>query len=503
MVIANETQYRYKVADELELDIVLSGKHVGGGAHLSGAPNLSRLELPGPGLTGVLWRDDFLSEGLACPLLLVTRKDDVRRLCGRYAQLRSDLSPLSAWCHLISPAQLESLEGLARSPHLEGLEAAWIGLVVAETLLLVDKPISSVRISACLATQTFAIARTNALWRDFSVDDILEKFESANRLFRSDSNNQKGRSVSDKTRASFQPIWSALLGCLYPSDSARNVQSSLSNALQALHRARVSRDANEAARLAEPLLHLVPAAGEFRGLADLAPEQRLHLFDKLVGTLQGASQQERNATALLAGYLSTVAAGGAPSLSLAEGFATQWPEILAWAYTIGGIGERIVWTSAFDGLGRLVARELIRPFRLDEAPSCDISFDEAVVLVDSQLSDPFVHLRIKQARLVNVEVIPGVNIAIPISDGATQVSAGPRPDSNRSTRVSEPAIRESMSALADTLWPYLRARLDEYFQLNRSIPRESPVESQSARKGRGKKSGAQSQLPLGTIGKKS
>ena len=37
------------------------------------------------------------------PLALIARGDDVQWLCGRYAQLHTELSPLTAWCHLLSP----------------------------------------------------------------------------------------------------------------------------------------------------------------------------------------------------------------------------------------------------------------------------------------------------------------------------------------------------------------------------------------------------------------
>src|SRR5690606_30239228 len=139
---------------------------------------------------------------------------------------------------------------------------------------------------------------------------------------------------------------------------------------------------------------------------------RLRLFDMLVDRLDRTNERDfarRVGLAFLAGYLATIAAGGAPSLALTESSAQRWPEITAWAYVIGGLGERVVWSSGFDGLGRLVARELMRPLRLDEPPMCDVALDEVQVLVDPQLSDPFVHLRLKQARIVSIALLPGVN----------------------------------------------------------------------------------------------
>jgi hypothetical protein len=499
MVMMLESQYRYIVADESELDKLLSGREARSSLLVSGTSSLASLDIPDPGLTGVLWRSDSEAEGLAWPLALISHREDHRRLCGRYAQLRSDLSPLTAWCHLLSPSYFETLEGLVRTPHLEGFEAAWIGLVVAESLLLVERPISSVRISACLATQSFAIARTNALWRDISTEDILSRLDVTNRLLRSENAAQKSKSMSERIRTSFEPIWSALLECVYP--NARANQSSLSAALRALRRARSSRDDQEAWRLAEHLQGLVPEAADFQQLPELAPELRLRIFDKLAEKLVKLSDVERSAASLLAGYLSTVAAGGSPSLTLAESYAGRFPEILAWAYVTGGVGEKVLWTSAFDGLGRLVARELLRPLRLDEAPTCDFALDEGIVLADSQLNDPLVNLRIKQARMVTVGLLPGVNVSVPLSEVASHSNSSARAETNKPTRSPEPSVRDSMSALADALWPYLKSHLDEYIKLAREAASNARGDDRAVKKLKGRKATSQPQLPLGSIKK--
>jgi hypothetical protein len=159
--------------------------------------------------------------------------------------------------------------------------------------------------------------------------------------------------------------------------------------------------------------------------------------------------------ALLAGYLATVAAGGAPSLSLAEEIAERRPEIIAWAYVVGGIGERMVWTSGFDGLGRLVARELMRPFRCDESPTCDFGFEECNALADTKLADPLVHLKVKQSRVVSVALFPGVNVSIPINElRAKEGPTSPRP--TEATPKTNP-----LYFLSDALWPFLRGRVAE------------------------------------------
>jgi len=187
---------------------------------------------------------------------------------------------------------------------------------------------------------------------------------------------------------------------------------------------------------------------------------------------------------MLAGYLATVAAGGKPSLKLAENHASRWPEITAWAYSIGGIGEQVFWTSGFDGLGRLVARELMRPFSLNEPPSCDFSLEEATALADTQLSDPLVHLRIKQSRIATVAILPGVNVSVLFSESLAQE---PPKESGRTDRQTsfDPAGsgRDAAALIADAIWPHIQPKVREL------------VKTTQGNRGK-RKSASQSQMPL-------
>jgi hypothetical protein len=495
MVKSMDTQYQYAIADDTELDTLLSGQKISSGVAWNQWSKSSR---PRAGTVGVVWQEKDADRTVR-PLALVVNEDDIQRLCGRYAQLHNDLSPLTAWCHLLTPRFMEPLDSLVRNPELGGLEAAWTGLIVAEAILLAEIPLSRIRISACLATYSFAIARGHGLWGHIATDDVTRRFDTANRLLKSEGHAQRAENRTGKIRTSLQPIWESLIAISSGRASYLSSESEpIVSALRGLSRARSDKDVREVDQLIRPLLHYVPEAELLEQLNDLPPESRLRVFDKLVEALEkteiGRDKLRRNALAMLAGYLATVAAGGSPSLTLAEGLASRWPEITAWAYLTGGLGEKIVWTSSFDGLGRLVARELTRPMRLDEPPTCDFAFDEAAVLIDPKLSDPLVHLRIKQARLVTVELLPGVNVSIPISEGSSQSIT--RPDTNRPTNVPEFSPRDPLGSLVDALWPHFKARLDNYLATSERNS-YSPQNEESNQRNKGKrKSGGQTQLPL-------
>ena len=486
MVIAPHMDYRYFTANDSDLDKLLRGDNVG----IVGVDFLPPVPLHA-GETGVLVSFGTNSDEPPRPLAVVCHDEDVRRLCGRYAQVRTDLSPLTAWCHLLQQEFVRSLDGIVHVPKLNGTEAAWSGLVVAETMLLTGRALASIRISACLASATYAIARTKALWKDLSFDAILRRFDLANNLCRGKRATPRNQTRVSQVRSSFVPMWSCLsaLGGNSEASNADDLRP-LVNAVNALRRARACDDPAEAGQLVGPLLNAVPEARDFERLTEMAPEARLKLFDELVSTFKETDAKvllRRNALALACGYLATVAAGGTASLALVEDCAYEWPELTGWAYLIGGIGETITWTSGFDGLGRLVARELHRPLRLDEPPTCDFAFDEALVLSDKDLKVPLVHLRIKQSKVLSVALFPGVNIAIPIIGTAASETAY-RGDSGLEQVVPSEgptgANENLLSVLAGALWPYLRPLVvDETKQ--RSTPQSRAREgSQRARRKR-------------------
>ena len=497
MVSALHTDYRYFTARDSELDKLLRGEKVTEFVHT----DFLAPESLHAGEAGVLVALGKTSEEPLRPLALVCHDEDVRRLCGRYAHIRADFSPLTAWCHLLSPAFHKNLDGVIHEPKFGDTVAAWSGLAVAETLLLSGRPLVSIRISACLASATYAIGRTKALWSNLTFDAIVDRFDLANALCRGRGAASRNQARVSHVRSSFAPIWRCLAALSGNSkDSSRHDLLPLVIALNALREARASADPNEAGHLVGPLLNAVPEARAFDRLSEMAPEARLKLFDGLVSRLKETDPKalvRRNALALATGYLATVAAGGSASLALVEDCADEFPELTGWAYLIGGIGERITWTSGFDGLGRLIAREFHRPLRLDEPPTCDFSFDEAIVLADRELKDPLVHLRIKQAKILSVSLFPGVNIAIPTVDSAALEAAYRGAEEPKKVVAAEGLTSSNenlLGILSEALWPYLRPFVIEETTQRFATKRRGRAGSQGTRRKR--KSGEASQLPL-------
>ena len=480
-----DCEHFYTVATDRELNDLLEGKEAGS----STVWGKSALQQVTPGLTGVLWMRCGIDKN-ARPLVLVVRQEDQKRLYGRYVALRSDLSPLTAWCHILTPQRFEHLNSLHKTPEYKGLEAAWAGLAIAEARLLTEKPTNDIRISACLATQSFAVARTTALWSDTPPLDVAERCGAARQLVRPFDQED---SRTSRLRDSLVPIWDSLNDLMAQSEGCSTSESQpIVSSLRALMNARLQNDPSEALLFATPLLKKVPELKPFDSLLDLTSEQRLRLFDRLVEQLWVASSSEeerlrRLALPMVAGYLATVAAGGKSSLNMAEKLSSEWPEITAWAYTIGGLGEKITWTASFDGLGRLVARELTRPIHLDEPPNYDISLEEASILVDRKLGDPLVHLRIKQARILTVSLLPGVNFLVAVGETRghgieepVSVTKSDWPNEQLSSSKVDP-----IHVLVEALWPYIRRRF-EYMMKDPNLQVESRAQSLNKQKGKAK-----------------
>lgn len=471
----------FAAVGEPELNGLLEGRLVIPGVPWRGGGGVTRIA---QGEFGVLFRQQAHHPDVAQPFVIVAREETYRRLLGRLAQIRSDLSPLTAWCHLITPNRFDALDDAGREADLGAYEAMWCGLVVAEALLLSELPISKLKIAACLSTQSFAVGRSRALWGVHS-REALQKYDAAQQMFR------PRETRITKLRSLLEPIWSSIAEASSETPANNSSLAPLVYAVRALRNARQSGNLDEGFQFSLQLKSIVPDLEVFSRLPQLGPEQRVREFDRLVSRLNETPSSDvllRNSIAMLAGYLSTVVAGGAASLSLLEPHSQKFPEMMLWAYALGGVGERVVWTSSFDGLGRLIARELLRPVRFDEQPTCDFSLDEAAALFDPHLAEPTVHLRIKQSRAATVGLLPGVNIAVPLSDQVIEGRQDGLIARDRSRDEIDRRSPESLDLIAEAVFQRLRGRIESLM--------EGVVARDSERSRLSKKSSGQPKLPF-------
>lgn len=425
-------------ATEQEFNNLVSGK-------LAGTPypwpSYTRLR-PDADSIGVIVRDRDAGAEHVHPIALVIPDRGQRRLFARFATLREDLSPLSTWTHIVSERHFGLLDHQEIRSALDGFETAWAGLVVAEAILLARRPLPQIKASACFATVTYAVGRAQAIWPRVEIEDVLERINMARGLVRSSQ-------LHFDLAKELSPIWSCLSLAVHAMGRS---PTGIERAIRGIADTRFSDGSTEASIVAQALQRW-PEAALLHRLSDMHPEARVQAFDHLVDEIKGLenSSERREVLLFAAAYVASVAAGGAPSVSLAEGVANDLPAILGWAYVLIGLREKTNWTSAFNGLGRLVCRELTRSFHLDEPPQCDFAVEEGVNVIDQQLSDPLVHLKIKQQRAATVALLPGVYITLPLQEQNAAQAA------NRQSARSE--NRNDPARMADELWPYLLDRI--------------------------------------------
>ncbi len=438
----------FTLASEAEFNELAAGKIVG--RPYSWSPGSAFHRLP-QGDVGVLWREPKSYGWPVRPLMIVVAKADQRRLFSRFAQVRSDLSPLSAWTHVVTPERFGRIHELVTECDLNGLETAWAGLIIAETSILADRPVPSLKLAACLATQSFALGRTVSLWGATSTIELLESYDLLQRSIR------KSDARFVQIRQALAPIWATLAAAGGAKSNLSGEDEILVEAVGALAHAR--RHEMPSAQVLRQVFFDLPEGALLETLDITSPEDRLRQFDLIIRLLldmPGEQSPRRRKLAFLAGYLATIAAGGAASLSLTNAVSKLLPDVMAWAYVVGGLGELVSWTSGFDGLGRLITRELMRPFNVVEPPSCDFAADEAFVLVDKQLSDPLVHLRLKQSRIATIALFPGVNLAVPFAEQPE----GPR-QNVRVYATQSPPPDSAWATVADAIFPHILKRLRE------------------------------------------
>ncbi|MES0152916.1 hypothetical protein NKJ81_04920 [Mesorhizobium sp. M0018] len=313
--------------------------------------------------------------------------------------------------------------------------------------------------------------------------DVIDRYDSAQRLIRSSP------PKVDELREKLLPVWLTLFGIYGKDNGASNPYLVLSELLRELIQLRRMGRKDEIVYIERAVSSALPPGYRLSNIEELKPEDRVNLFDLIIKAIDGGNSDQRSVSILcfLAGYIVTIAAGGTPSLGLAEKVSGKWPQILAWAFLIGSLGERVLWNSGFDGLGRLVTKELLKSFRLTDYPSCDIFLDEGEVLVDKKLSDPLIHLKIKQQRIISVGILPGVALTVPIDE---QVATPQRPPVAYEKVVAggqRALFGRDINDIVDLLWPRFRDKIRAEF---------SP-ESEVTGRGRSKKKEpSQERLPF-------
>jgi len=398
--------------------------------------------------TAVVWLDQSIQ-----PSAIVVADSAREELFSWLATFHSDLTPLSSWCQILSPDEI--MRPFAEGgiiPNLFGFEAAWASATLAEAMSLSGRTYDNLSLSVLLATETFAIGRTAGLYGIKAVSIVGERLDRVRRQLRSSSVNRDPASSL---------VREVLLGLM---PDAPRVASGNARVLRDICGRFLGDRLPDEGRFLTPddlgeLLSTVPALRPLIELEAMSAEERVRFLRHLQSRMPPLATPEWPLFAFGAGYVISRIGSAERDLRLADTFDAGKSAILSWAMVAGSLGATTYWTDAFGGLGRFVARELIRPVHLLDPPTCDISYDE-VRLFDEKSSR--LRLRSANRNAVAVSMLPGVTMHFGVGEPDR-----PAPRPSETTRDPQPGLGsvsnlsdDQLEALAARLAPHLRRHLE-------------------------------------------
>ena len=163
-----------------------------------------------------------------------------------------------------------------------------------------------------------------------------------------------------------------------------------------------------------------------------------------------------------AGYVISRVGSGQRDLRLADTFDHDGPDVLAWAATIGGLGNLAAWTDAYNGLGRLISRELMRPFHIGDPPTADVAAEEVLVLVEAERASTRNRIRTGSRNLAALALMPGVVAYLPLPEEEREKARVglSTPTAPVQSSLSLTYDSKLLRSLAEQLWPFLRPLMD-------------------------------------------
>ncbi|KEQ10849.1 hypothetical protein [Pseudorhizobium pelagicum] len=385
------------------------------------------------------------------PIAIVVSSVQARdELLAWLVTFHGDLAPLTSWCYLLTSEDFERYHrNGSRYPTLNGLEAAWLGAIIADAMTSSRSELSSLSLSVCLSTETFAVARAAALYGPKNGLSAVEQLETAKQVLQ-----QRAGSGRAKRNFATEVLASLMPGSVSrPSRNGDLVSAACRSLVLSSHDIPSIPD-----QLVREFINVSPVFDQLGLIEKMPAESRVRFLRLIKEATNDAFPGDAELYNFVAGYVISRIGGAERDFRLAQDFKNR-EEVLAWAAIAGGLGVETFWTNAFEGLGRLVAKELLRPLSLDEFPDADISLDEIRHLEATNGKLPF---RTTSRNSAIVALQPGVNVTVALIDtdrSSTRTLPHTQKDSSQPQMLLDFSPAQ-IEGLVERLLPLLERRLN-------------------------------------------
>jgi hypothetical protein len=319
------------------------------------------------------------------------------------------IRPFSAYMRLIALSKLQTLSLEGRQPSLKGFTWPLAGLILGEVLAasaLPDKTLETMPANACESTLSFSVFRAVAAHPTFaSWPQLIQAWELVRQVTR-----QHTRLIDSASVARVCSIVMQSLGLAEGYNLVDPNNLKLITACRELLRTPAK---------APLTIKLIPQFSYIEERMHGPREDRVIAFSDLLRDLERSSPPaDGDLTSFALGYLaSRIAPGTIQHSSVLRPAIHKYPTALLWYGFCAGVPglENRGWTPMeFPAGARRIARDLLRPESLLDAPSSDISYLELLALARTG-GDPLNGLITSTQGTATIELAPAVSTVVNVA----------------------------------------------------------------------------------------
>lgn len=376
----------------------------------------------------MIWRNDPSAQA-ELPALIVMDDVKQREFFAWSLTYFREATPLTAFTHVVSPEDMAALIERPEVANLGALENACVGLVLGETeaLRTPGRESTDVALVACKSTYSFLMGRMLAFR---SSERVCE--EAARRFWRARSLTGYGYGVEAKE---VQLGWSVInrLAMGSVGYSYTDPASPVGRIARVCSRIQCTEEGYDTDTWSEVAALSGFATTPAYGSHGVPRERRVAEVESILEKIAPTSARETDygVGPFIGGFLlSSIAPGTLDHVGLVTSRISR--AVLVWYGLLAGLRTRSSVKLAFGGLGRRIARDMLRSCSVLDSPTCDIGCGELDVA--SSGTGASLRFRTAAASRLEVEVWPGIDTVVPWppkgrSDGrrASRQSSAKRP----------------------------------------------------------------------------